>query len=211
MKTDSAIALQIAERLEPMSDQGIKLILVGGCSRSGKSTLSQNLATEIHNRKHSATVLSMDSWIIGIDGRPEKSSVNERYDMLQIIRDISAILSGEPVTIPTYDAKSRKRLLSRREPVHIASGYLILEGVLALSRDELRQSALLSIYVEIEDSLRKQRFESFYSETKGLSPQEVEEIFCEREAEEVPTVKMTRQYADVICKSGELRFSHQNP
>lgn len=201
-------AYQIAEKLEPMNDQKTKMILVGGCSRSGKSTLAQNLAVEIKNRKHFATVLSMDSWIIDVDERPKKSLVTERYDLPRFIRDISGILRSEPVKIPIYDATSRKRLLGREELIHITSGYLILEGVLALACVELRQSALLSIYVEIEDSLRKQRFESFYFETKGLSPQKVEEIFCEREEEEVPTVKMTRSHANVICHSGKLL---QNP
>ncbi len=195
---------QVVDALEPMCDQGIKLILVGGCSRAGKSTLSQQLADEICDRGYPSTVLSIDSWIIGIDERPKKSSVLERYDLQQMVRSVELLLQAQTVKIPTYDAKSRQRLVGQEKSLQMSSGYLILEGVLALSCDELRQSAQLSIYVDIEDSLRKQRFESFYSQTKGLSAQEIEDLFCEREVEEVPLIKMTQQYADIHCFQGKI-------
>lgn len=204
MKTNHThVAKRVANILEPMKDRDIQLILVGGCSRSGKSTLSQDLAAEIHTRKHSATVLSMDSWIVDVDQRPKNSSVHERYERARIIHDVRNILNGQQVVIPKYDLKSRKRLLEDGELIQVKSGYLILEGVLALSYDELRHMAALSIYIEVDDSLRQKRFESFYR-SKGLSCKEVEEVFCEREAEEVPTVKNTRRHADLLCSNDQI-------
>lgn len=195
---DVNLVSQVVNKLEPMSDQRIHLILVGGCSRSGKSTFSQQLADEIRLRHHSAVVLSMDSWIIGVDERPKNSSVKDRYDLPQIVRSVEALLKAQPVQIPIYDVKSRKRLADQRELVCISSGYLILEGVLALSSDKLRQCSQLSIYVDIEDSVRKQRFEIFYSKVKGLSPKEIKDLFAERELDEVAYVKQTRRCADVV-------------
>lgn len=203
MKNDLVVN-QLVSCLEPMCEKGIKLVLIGGCSRSGKSTLSQGIAAEIHTKKYAATVLSLDSWIVGIDQRPEKSTVYQRYDGLQIIQDVKAILEGKSVAIPNYDAKTRMRVSGQNQFIHINSGYLILEGVLALAYDELRQLSALSVFVEIDDQVRKQRFKNFYSDIKGLSPDKIDELFNEREIEEVLAVKKTRVNADILIRENQL-------
>lgn len=203
MKNDLVVN-QLVSFLEPLSEEGLKLVLIGGCSRSGKSTLSQGIAAEIRAKKYAATVLSLDSWIVGVDRRPEKSTVYQRYDGLQIIQDVRAVLEGKSVVIPVYDAKTRMRVSEQNQFIHIHSGYLILEGVLALAYDELRQLSALSVFVEIDDQVRKQRFKNFYSDIKGLSPDKIDELFNEREIEEVLAVKKTRVNADILIRENQL-------
>ena len=51
-----------------------RVIVIGGCSRSGKSTLAACLASELD-----ATVLRLDDFLIGVDERKPWMTVKDRY------------------------------------------------------------------------------------------------------------------------------------
>ncbi len=56
----------------------------------------------------------------------------------------------------------------------------------------------------VEDSIRWTRIMAFYCDFKGIDPSEARRILREREMEEVPFVRATQAWADIVFQ-GEGR------
>ena len=89
--------------------------------------------------------------------------------------------------------------------VSITNGILFVDGVVALAIEELLKHAALRIFVDIPDTLRKQRLVHFYSEIKRLDEKECENIIKTREKEEVLFIKKTVVNADITFNNLELK------
>ena len=68
----------------------------------------------------------------------------------------------------------------------------------------LRDISYFNIFVDIDDDTRKKRLMKVYIDYKNCSVNESEKLINARELEEVPTIKKTMNYADVIYESGEF-------
>lgn len=175
------------------------IVLVGGCSRTGKTVLVSKLIENIISSGINTAIVNLDSWLVSLDNRKQNSSVLERYEIASIISAIKKVQQGEVVYPPVYDAVSRRRIAdSGGAPISITDGILFVEGVVALAIKELIEGAALRIFVDIPDKLRKQRLVIFYSDIKGLDRKEYENIIETREKEEVPFVKRTAVNADIF-------------
>jgi uridine kinase len=174
------------------------IVLIGGCSRSGKTTLAQKLHRDIISSGVSAVIVGLDNWVLSVDKRTGKETVRERFQYAEIISGISKLHDGKPIALPVYDHKTRTILPGVFKNINFDSGILIVEGVISLDIAELRKISHLNIYVEIDDNTRIKRLMDFYMNYKGLPQAEVEAIIRERELEEVLVVKETKKYADII-------------
>ena len=119
----------------------------------------------------------------------------------QIVSSIKKLQSGDSIYPPVYDAVNRKRIkeLSDKQ-ISLApnEGVLIVEGVVALAIPELMEIATLKIFVDIPDTVRKQRLKDFYSLTKKIDKNIYEKILSDREKEEVIFIKATHGNADIL-------------
>lgn len=195
-----SLKTRIQELLE-LKRQAPVLILLGGCARVGKTTLAGQLVEWIKSQSTPALLVSLDSWLIDHRKRRPHSTVLERYECGRISAAITKILSGETVYPPVYEAASRQRLTEKSEQgLALSQGVILVEGVISLALPILRENADLAIFVTTEDEIRLQRLQSFYRFREGLE-QEAEEIITERENEEVPFIKETAAWADVILKT----------
>jgi len=70
--------------------------------------------------------------------------------------------------------------------------------VIALALPRLREKAALKIFVSVEDSTRWTWLLSFYYDFKGVDRSEARRILREREVEEVPFVRATQAWADLV-------------
>lgn len=175
------------------------LILIGGCSRSGKSVLANKLKDRLKKENPNTNLLNLDSWIISAEKRKPDSNVLERYDSKALIDDVNRLLDGESVQIPNYDPISRKRLQSGNiKTLLVHSGVLIIEGVVALALKDLMVQSDLRIFVDVPDYLRIKRLIKYYGETKKLPKNIYKKIILDREKEEVPFIKKTSSEADII-------------
>jgi uridine kinase len=175
------------------------LILIGGCSRTGKSTLATELKNKFKSNSINSIIIKLDNWLLGIDERIGIEIVRERYNYSEIIKSMKYVLKGEKMYPPIYDPKTRA--VSREnlsEYIQIEKGICIIEGVIALDIPELRTLSDIKIYTEVEDEIRKKRLMEFYCQFKECSAQESKEIINEREVEEVPYIKETEAFADII-------------
>ena len=179
------------------------LVLIGGCSRSGKTTLSKKIERDLHREGIASAIISLDNWLMGIDERTGKETVRERYRYERITRDLGKLQAGYPIHPPVYDPRTRM-IISRSSPeaINLSGGGIgIVDGTIALDIEALRKIALFKIFVEVEDKVRFDRLMRFYVEFKGCNLDETFSIIQNRENEEVRVIKETKQYADVIYVS----------
>lgn len=192
--------------LTAASSNKLMLILVGGCSRAGKTVLVSKLTENIISSGINTTVINLDSWLVSVDNRKQDSSVLERYEIASIISSIKKVLQGVAIYPPVYDVVSRRQVEeSGFNSISINEGVLFVDGVVALAIKEFVESAALRIFVDIPGQLRKQRLVDFYSDIKRLDRKEYENIIETREKEEVPFIKKTAVNADVIFNGLELK------
>lgn len=199
---------RVQERsVETEANKTPRLILVGGCSRSGKSTVTAKLAQALAEDKIENHVVNLDCWLVGVDKRKPGSTVMERYDCNEITRSIFSILEGKVVCPPVYDPVSRKRIAERGETfIQAQSGIVLVDGVIALALKELFAVTFLKIFVSVSDDIRMERLKYFYTQIKGRLPEETENIITQRENEEVPFIKNTAVHADLVFM--EKNFAH---
>ena len=193
-----SIVNHLYQKVEHNQDQ-LFLVLIGGCSRSGKSVLAETISERLDEIGVNNSVVELDSWLIGADQRKLQSAVLERYDGKAIVTSINSLLHGETIFPPIYNVRTRTRFVERRKTgIRISSGVLIVEGVIALAIEPLVRAADLRLFVAISDVDRLRRLRYFYTNKKGLTLKETEEIIQSREMEEVPFIKKTENNSDVV-------------
>jgi len=176
-----------------------QLILAGGCSRSGKTTVVMKLCEGLRARQMECVVINLDCWLVGVESRKKGSTVLERYDVDRIVQSAKDIVRGVAIRPPVYDVVSRKRTSEEGpNPIQAERGIIFMEGVVALAISGLRDLAACRIFVDVADDLRLRRLHEFYNVTKGLPTEETKALIHSRELEEVPLIKRSRENADLV-------------
>ncbi len=173
------------------------IILIGGCSRSGKTTLSEKLYDNLKINGINSLLVSIDSWLLSIEERKPDSTVSDRYEINSIVNAVQKLKEGKSVEMPKYDLISRRRR-NESSRVFIESGVLIVEGTITLSITKLLNMSDFNIYVQISDYERVKKLINFYSNIKKIDKLEYKKIIKERENEEVPFIKNSSKKADII-------------
>lgn len=181
------------------SENNCILLLIGGCSRTGKTTLAKELELEFRQNGVNSITVKLDNWLLGVNERNGQETVRERYNYSEIVESVRKILKGEKIFPPIYDPETR---IVTRENLsdffQIEKGICIVEGVIALAIRELRNLSDWKIFTEVNDEIRKKRLLEFYRDYKKCSHVESKEIIDTREVEEVPYIKETKIFADII-------------
>jgi len=179
------------------------VVLIGGCSRSGKTWLANQICAGVKAAGFSCLVIGLDAWIVSLENRGPDSTVLQRYSCKEIIAAIRKLLIGHPIYPPTYDPVTRRRIQERTSiPLKAASGVILLEGVIALALEELRHCSWLNIFVTAPDAVRHERLNHFYHNVKGLDDQFTQRVIGSREIEEVNFIRGTAKWADMIFDGG---------
>ncbi len=113
----------------------IKLILIAGPSSSGKTTLSRRLQTHLATKGIHAIPISCDDYFTEIT-EEERNTLDlehiERVDLELFNRDLSALIRGEEVTLPSFNF-----VTGRREVGHTVKlnddDCIIVEGIHGLN------------------------------------------------------------------------------
>ncbi len=185
-----------------------RLILIGGCSRAGKSTLAIGLKAAFMQGGFDVTVLPMDYWIRPHSARGTASKVMDRYRISEVVVATRSLLDGFPIALKPYDARTRE--LADDYITAIPSSprdLVILEGVVALAVPELRELSNLKVFVHIPDGDRIKRLIRFYRDFKRLLRTEYKPLILSREHEEVAFVKSTAVFSDFVYMADNTRRS----
>ena len=189
--------------------QTIELVLIGGCSRSGKSYLAGLLKKLLEENGINVIIARLDAWLVGKKGRKPGWNVLQRYETERIVSSVTDLLNGAPVFPPVYDVVTRERVREEQDgPLQITNGIVILEGVVALAIPEVLGRASFRIFVDVPDTVRRERLADFYVNLKNVPQDEFLAMMDERENEEVPFIKSSRWNADVVYTQGQDFPSH---
>jgi uridine kinase len=130
------------------------LIGIAGGSGAGKTTIAQQVTEDVEDVR----VLPLDNYYRDRSTLPPEERARINYDHpdafdWELVRDhLDALESGDPVEMPQYDFDSHCRT---DETVHVAPGsVVVIEGILALYDDEVRERLDLRLYVETDADVR---------------------------------------------------------
>lgn len=129
-----------------------KLILICGCSGSGKTTISELISKKI-STKHKAAIICIDSYYTKKELIPVIDGVinydhPDSFDWDLLKKDIDSILNNKPTKIRIYDYANHcyddNYFLIENVDV------IIFEGIYALKNSYLNSIADLKIFIETE-------------------------------------------------------------
>lgn len=164
------------------------IVLIGGLSRSGKTTFANCLRSAVLEQGCNAWTLSLDRWLKDIDFR--LPGVLGRYD-LSIIHGVVACHTlcpekSQTLRLPEYDKLQQKTFFSGKSILIQSEDILIIEGTVGLTLP-LNQCHVLRFFVDIDESERKRRVIGEYL-MRGKDRVESEAIYAARQVDETPEV-----------------------
>ena len=123
----------------------IKVVLLAGPSSSGKTTTSKKLDIYLRSKGFKTHPISLDDYYIDLskrpldeDGKPDLESVHA-LDTDLFNKNLSQLLEGKKVALPTYNFITRKREYNNKYLQLGDNDLIIVEGLHALN-DELTMS-----------------------------------------------------------------------
>jgi uridine kinase len=189
------------------------LVLVGGPSCAGKTSLARALARTWGTSR--ACVIALDSYYRCLAHLPTEERARHNFDVPDAIEwplaesHMRALLRGEAIEAPVYDFADHIRLSGwvRVEPKPL----IVLEGLLALYNPVLREMGRLRVYVDAPDPVCFTRRERRDVSERGRTPESVRaqyETTVRPMAEQY--VLPTRAYANMVVNgAGRVEDSVQ--
>lgn len=184
--------------------ENIFVVGVAGGSASGKTTIVQQIRDHFRD---AIEVIGHDSYYLAHDGMTyeERSRLNydhpDSFETARLIRDVKALKAGRTIERPVYDYsihnRSAETVTVRPRPI------ILLEGILVLENQELRDLMDLKVFVDTDADERIMRRISRDTLERARS---IESIITQYRDTVKPMhdrfVEPTKYYADIIIPWG---------
>ena len=176
------------------------LILIAGGTGAGKTTVTNEIVEELNGH---VTVINQDDYYKSYDDMPieERKKINfdhpDAVDMNLLVLHLKRLLKGQSVPMPRYDFIKHKRK-SVKEVVR-PSKVIIMEGIMALEDERIRELASIKIYVESDDDIRFiRRLVRDVNERGRTVDDVIDQYLSTVKPMYHEFVKPTKRYADII-------------
>ncbi|MCH3923076.1 uridine kinase [Limosilactobacillus sp.] len=190
-----------------MSTQKRRPIIIGvtGGSGSGKTTVSKAIYNQLHGQ--AIQIITQDTYYNDQSEMTmaERKAVNYdhplAFDTDLLIEQLAALRNNQAVDMPVYDYKqyTRSKETVRVEPQDV----IILEGILILDDERLRDLMDIKVYVDTDDDIRIIRRIKRDMAERGRS---LDSVINQYLATVKPMyhqfVEPTKRYADIIVPEG---------
>lgn len=127
------IARDIARR------EGVKFVMIAGPSSSGKTTFSHRLSIQLRTYGLKPHPIALDNYYLNHEdtplddqGKPDYECL-EALDVEQFNQDMSELLAGKGVKLPTFNFKTGKREYSGKVTKLEEDDILVIEGIHGLN------------------------------------------------------------------------------
>ena len=181
------------------------IIGISGGTGSGKTTVVRKIVESLPGEK--VAVIPQDSYYNDNTGIPmeERRKINfdhpNAFDWKLLIHQINELRSGRAIEQPTYSYIESNRL---PETVHVEPcEVIIIEGIMALCRKELRDLMDLKIFVDADPDDRLMRVITRDIVERGRTTQMVMDRYVDvLKPMHLEFIEPTKRYADLIIPQG---------
>ena len=178
---------------------------IAGGSGAGKTTVVNKITAQLP--KDMVTLVPQDSYYWDSSHLPmeERKKINfdhpNAFDWKLLIHQINELRNGRAIEQPTYSYIESNRL---PETVHIEPcEVIIIEGIMALCRKELRDLMDLKIFVDADPDDRLIRVISRDMAERGRTAQMVMDRYIDvLKPSHLEFIEPTKRYADLIIPQG---------
>lgn len=143
-------------------DREKKIVLIAGPSSSGKTTFAQRLGIQLRVNGIEAVTLSMDNYFVNREDNPRDENGNYDFECLEAIdvklfnEQLTALLNGEEVSLPTFDFTTGTRKYLGNMAKLKENQVLVIEGIHGLNEKltpSIPRSKKFKIYISALTSL----------------------------------------------------------
>lgn len=177
------------------------LILVAGGSASGKSTVVEEILTK--SGLNDVAIIKHDDYYKNQDHltMEERLKVNydhpHAFDNELLVAHLNSLLSGESILKPTYNFLTYTR--NKEKELLLPKKVIIVEGLLVLENEDLRELADIKLFVELDDDTRFIRRLLRDIKERGRTLESVVSQYLETVKPMYHRfIRPTKRYADVI-------------
>lgn len=131
---------KIAEIAEMIADRPeVKFILIAGPSSSGKTTFSHRLSIQLRAYGMTPHPIAVDNYFVNRDMTPKDKDGKYNFECLEAIdikllnEQMTALLEGKEVELPTYNFKTGKREYNGNKKRLGEHDVLVIEGIHCLN------------------------------------------------------------------------------
>ncbi len=143
---------QIGHIADEIVERGAKIVLLAGPSSSGKTTTCKRLAVQLMTSLVTPKMISLDDYFVDRDVTPRDETGDYDYESLYALdlerlnSDLSRLLDGETVNLPTYSFEFGRRIEKDKPLKMEPTDVLIIEGIHGLNPELLSSVGASSIY-----------------------------------------------------------------
>ena len=147
---------QIGRIADEIVARGAKIVLLAGPSSSGKTTTCKRLAVQLMTSLVTPKMISLDDYFVDRDKTPRDETGDYDYESLYALdlerlnSDLSRLLAGETVNLPTYSFEFGRRIEKEKPLKMEPSDVLIIEGIHGLNPELISSvgaSSIFKVYV----------------------------------------------------------------
>lgn len=181
------------------------LIGIAGGSGSGKTSVTRAIVN--HFGEDSIVLIEQDAYYKDQSDKPFEERLKTNYDHPfafdndYLIEHLQQLLNYEPIDIPVYDYTVHTR---SKEVIHIEpKDVIILEGILVLEDERLRNLMDIKLYVDTDADLRIIRRLLRDTKERGRTMDSViEQYVSVVRPMHNQFIEPTKRYADIIIPEG---------
>jgi uridine kinase len=135
----------IAEKIATRFKKGVRIVLVSGPSSSGKTTFRKRLEVQLMVNLLKPVGISLDDYFVNRVDTPKDENGGYDYeslyalDLKQFNDDMSRLLNGEKVSMPTYNFASGQREYRGHDLQIDEQSVIIIEGIHGLNPELTKQ------------------------------------------------------------------------
>ena len=151
---------QIADMIA--ADKNKKIVLIAGPSSSGKTTFAQRLGIQLRVNGLKTITLSMDNYFVNREDNPKDENGNYDFECLESIdinlfnEQLSKLLNGEEVKLPTFDFTTGTRKYLGNTAKLNDDEIIVIEGIHGLNEkltNSIPRENKFKIYISALTSL----------------------------------------------------------
>ncbi|WP_338635682.1 HAD-IIIA family hydrolase [Spirobacillus cienkowskii] len=198
----------INERLLPIIQDFNQscVILIGGQSRSGKSTIASLIKNLLLENNKESSIINLDNWLISEQDRNLSEGLYGRYNFEEIKNIIDKIVNRSSdivIEAPIYNRSHSSIVKDMTQKIEVKKNDIVIfEGIIALMLKDDFKNSEFKIYIDTPEESRKERIKKEYL-LRGRTEKQFLDIYSQRIIDEYVIIEKYKNVADKIITLGD--------